>query len=492
MNRSILIITPYFAPQSHAAVFRAYKLAKLLPRFGWKPYVLTVDRNYLYNEDPGLLADLPAEVTVHTARYVEPTLRGLRMALGGRDRSFAALKREGSHGGAAAGAVGKAAGPGLASRLYRAALDRFAQSPHAHWTWRRPVVREARRLIREHDIPLVFTSANPFTCHRIGRTLQKDGTAWIADLRDPHAYFGPMHSRRPGVYARQRRLEEVAARHADAVTVASSAIAMILGDSYGPEILDRTHFIPTGLDQGLLDGPGHAPDRERPYLLFTGEYLPDYGPEFLECFAEALRSPEVRAASPKLLIVGRMDVNAPLVTPHVRRLWLEADVELRDHVPQRELYRLLQGASAGVLLSARNYRWWCLQAKLVDYLAMRKPVAAIVPDPSEARSRLNEARLGVFLDGDRHRAARMIGDLLLGRSDLGSPDEAACDRFLATTQVQAFAQLFESLLEGRADGPHPGAMSYGLGNEDSTSPQGRRGGRESSRADEPVAMGQGR
>ncbi len=51
MNRSILIVTPYFAPQSHAAVFRAYKLAKLLPRFGWKPYVLTVDTNYLYNED---------------------------------------------------------------------------------------------------------------------------------------------------------------------------------------------------------------------------------------------------------------------------------------------------------------------------------------------------------------------------------------------------------------------------------------------------------
>ena len=55
MSRSILIVTPYFAPQTHAAVFRAYKLAKYLPRFGWKPYVLTVDTNYLYNNDPELL-----------------------------------------------------------------------------------------------------------------------------------------------------------------------------------------------------------------------------------------------------------------------------------------------------------------------------------------------------------------------------------------------------------------------------------------------------
>ncbi len=51
MNKSVLIVTPFFAPQSHAAVFRAYKLAKYLPRFGWKPYVLTTDTNYKFNED---------------------------------------------------------------------------------------------------------------------------------------------------------------------------------------------------------------------------------------------------------------------------------------------------------------------------------------------------------------------------------------------------------------------------------------------------------
>ena len=46
MNRSVLIVTPFFAPQNHAAVFRAYKLAKYLPQFGWKPVVLTVDTQY--------------------------------------------------------------------------------------------------------------------------------------------------------------------------------------------------------------------------------------------------------------------------------------------------------------------------------------------------------------------------------------------------------------------------------------------------------------
>ena len=98
MKRSVLIVTPFFAPQNHAAVFRAYKLAKYLPQFGWKPIVLTVDTQYEFNEDAALLTDLPNEVEVIRARYIEPTLRGVRMALGGRDRTFKAT-RPGNAGG---------------------------------------------------------------------------------------------------------------------------------------------------------------------------------------------------------------------------------------------------------------------------------------------------------------------------------------------------------------------------------------------------------
>src|SRR5271170_4865002 len=91
MSRSVLIVTPFFAPQNHAAVFRAYKLAKYLPQFGWKPIVLTVDTQYEFNEDTALLTQLPEETEVVSARYIEPTLRAVRMALGGRDRKFKGL-----------------------------------------------------------------------------------------------------------------------------------------------------------------------------------------------------------------------------------------------------------------------------------------------------------------------------------------------------------------------------------------------------------------
>ncbi|MHB1557211.1 MAG: glycosyltransferase family protein, partial [Isosphaeraceae bacterium] len=279
MNRSILIVTPYFAPQSHAAVFRAYKLAKRLPRYGWKPYVLTVDTNYLYNEDWALTGALPPEVEVTTARYIEPTWRGLRMALGGEDRTFLAMKRRGAVRLSAEDGLTAAAVPrrSLSARLRDYVRERWQHAPDAYWTWYGPAVRAAQRLIREQEIPLVFTSANPYTCHRIGATLQREGCRWIADLRDPHTYCHHMHSRYNAVYARQRRLEETAVGRADALTVASSAIAMILSDTYGNEGARRARFIPTGLDEELLPPHGAARPRPFPYLLFSGEFLPDYG-----------------------------------------------------------------------------------------------------------------------------------------------------------------------------------------------------------------------
>jgi hypothetical protein len=69
-NKNILIITPFFAPESHAAVYRAHKLVKYLKKEGWSPIVLTVDTNYVYNEDPNLLEDLK-NVPIYKTRYIE-------------------------------------------------------------------------------------------------------------------------------------------------------------------------------------------------------------------------------------------------------------------------------------------------------------------------------------------------------------------------------------------------------------------------------------
>lgn len=456
-NKSVLIITPFFAPQSHAAVFRAYKLAKYLPQLGWKVFVLTVDTNYHFYEDQTLLADLPKEVSVHSSRYIEPTLRGVRMALGGKDRTFLA---ELSSGGIATPASGPAAirpEPRLATRMYQGLLERFAQAPDAYWTWKRGAVREALRLIDEHSIPLVMTSSPPYTTLEIGAELKRQrGVRWLADFRDPMTYHHRQRSHHARVYARQWEIEKLAYQEADAIIYAMSGGELIASDLHGPGYSEKLHFIPTGLDEALVPSkPAPVAKSDAPFILFVGEYLEGYGGGIFEIFAQALKDPRVSSRGLKFRLLGRKEINERVAGPHVDRLGLRDSVEFLTHVPQAEVYRQIQRAEAAVLCTATGYGWWILHAKLVDYLALRKPVLARVPDPSEARKWLTASGLGIFLDGDiGEAAARLAESLAEGPARRVRPVENVCSRFLASSQARAFSELFVSQLatQGLAKG----------------------------------------
>ena len=173
MNKNILIITPFFPPQTHAAVFRAFKLVKYLKRTGWNPIVLTVNRNYLYLEDPDLLDEVQ-DVPIYQANYIEPTLRGLRMLLGGEDTSLKAITAKAKTIGAQSKSTDTVTSnkQSLFGKFYKYILDRWIQVPDRFRFWERSAVRMGRKIIKEHDISIIYTTCLPFTSNRIGMRLK--------------------------------------------------------------------------------------------------------------------------------------------------------------------------------------------------------------------------------------------------------------------------------------------------------------------------------
>jgi glycosyltransferase involved in cell wall biosynthesis len=445
MNRSVLIVTPFFAPQNHSAMFRAYKLAKYLPQFGWKPIVLTVDTQYQYNEDPSLIPDLPQEVEVVRAPYVEPTLRGFRMALGGRDRTFKAMKEFGT---AQIGAATSPRNPG-ARRAYEYVVTNWLQIPDAYWTWAKAATAIGTKIIRDRNISVVYTTAPPYSSLVIGKALQSTGVKWVSDFRDPLAYTQRLSSNSARSYQRQRKIVKTALENADAVTVAASSFASIYHDMFGKRGVDPV-FIPTGMDVALIGPEPDGIEQRSPYLMFAGEYLPDYDTAFLDAFAGALKFPEVKKTGIKLLVVGTLELNRTRLMPLLDKFELRQHVEFLDQRPQRDVYKLLRRARAGVLIPGTRAYWWTTFAKMTDYIGMRKPVVAIVPDPSEARTALTRSHLGIFLDGSQERRVQILKDFLLGKYRMPVPDENECDRYTAHSQVQSFVEIFESLPKAKA------------------------------------------
>jgi hypothetical protein len=173
--------------------------------------------------------------------------------------------------------------------------------------------------------------------------------------------------------------------------------------------------------------------------------LPEYDTSFLEAFAGALQHEEIAKMRVKLLMVGTLEINRKRLAPFIDKFRLHHQIEFADQMSQSEVYKLLRGACAGLLIPGTHAFWWTSFAKMTDCIGMRKPVVAVVPDPSEARTALTRSRLGIFLDGSPRNRITILTDFLLGKYKLPVPDENECERYTARHQVKSFVELFESL-----------------------------------------------
>ncbi len=78
MNKTCIIVTPYFPPSTLAGVHRARHLAKHLPSAGWHPIILCVDERYHEQRlDPDLAGLVPdateiVKVSAIPAKYTRP------------------------------------------------------------------------------------------------------------------------------------------------------------------------------------------------------------------------------------------------------------------------------------------------------------------------------------------------------------------------------------------------------------------------------------
>jgi hypothetical protein len=442
----VLMMTPYFAPQTHAAMFRAHKLAKYLPRFGYRPVVVTTDVNYLYNEDQSLLSELDPVVQVHRARYVEPTARGVRMALGGRDRTFSALKGRPVP-------VDVRSTPAAPSPSSRASLSteltRVAgEWPDRYWTWAWSARKMCRDLIREQNIPLLYTSAVPVSPLAAAGALQGEfGLKWVADFRDPVGYGAKHSARGPVASLMEQRILQRAVRRADVVTGLASSYGGVFFDLFGLDE-SRYRFIPTGLDEAYL--PRREPEDVDPgMLLHVGEVMPNQSRHAFEVLARAQALAPERLGALRLVFVGRREVNMPRVHAITSTIadW-RLPLEFIDHVPQFEVYQLIGRARACLLIPGRNRYWWTNFAKLVDYIAMRAPVIADVPEISEARSELTKAGQGFFVEGvDVDRDAAALVRWLSEATRVADSDYSR--RYTALVQAESFARVFDEVLGKR-------------------------------------------
>ena len=272
--------------------------------------------------------------------------------------------------------------------------------PDENATWAITAIPAGIRLVREHGIDVVVSTSPPGSTHLIAAAIARaTGIRWVADLRDSlvaHAHRRADTTATKAKAALHERVARLVAGRADAITCVSEAISeetRALAPR-GPVVT-----IPNGADFDDVAGLERRPsDRFRHHA--HGELL--------------------RAARPAAVPAGARRLRTRRRGPLPRRLPRDRPGVGRDARARRPPQAPAVRAAHGVARAAAGLRGapaadprgraaaarGVLSGKVFEYVAVGRPILAVVPPDGAAAELIRETGAGVVAPPDDVGAIR--------------------------------------------------------------------------------------
>lgn len=331
-SEKVLFISYFFPPIGGGGVIRTLKFVKYLPKFGYKPYVLTVKEGFYPIQDKTLLEEIPKEVEVIRVNYFEPA-NWFKM--------------------------------GFWKSLFAYIIYPFFLIPDRQILWFFPALKEASKIIKKENIKLIFTSSAPNSDHLIGYFLKKHyQIKWVADFRDEWAnnplkkFPTPLHR------WLNKYWEKKVVKSADRVISVSEPITEYLRSIQSQEKKFMT--ITNGFDGQDFEGKNPKVFSKKFTIMFSGSV---YDLKIIEPFLDAIK--ELDLKNLKVEFVG-----------------------INKRVSHKDAVKKLFSANVLLLILSPIDRPGVITGKLFEYFAAKKPILALAPANTEAAKLIEKFKLG--------------------------------------------------------------------------------------------------
>jgi hypothetical protein len=310
-------------------------------------------------------------------------------------------------------------------------VQRFVRrlaTPDPQKVWLPFAMRRASRLIAKHRIDTVILSVPPFSELALAAPLKSrfPGLRVVTDFRDEWLDFTLESVESAGAVEKRDaavRLEREAVEASDLVLSVTATWTEKIRRRYPDQPAEKFRCLPNGYEDDVrLDFRPRAHRGERLVMTYMGTVYARavYSPEpFLEAL-EGLEA-EVRDGL-ELRFIGRVE-------PEVDHLLRNRGycVVCYGFLPQGEGMRLLEETDL-LLLFARDPSWQ--PAKLLEYVAIGKPILAVAPPEGEAAGLIRRTGTGVTAAPEDAEGIREIVRKMVRRHRAGKPweihpDEAA-------------------------------------------------------------------
>lgn len=345
--RKVLVIAYYFPPMGLSGVQRTAKFVKYLPKYGWKPTVLTVTPTGYYAVDTTLLAEVEeAGTEIVRASSLDP------------NRLF---KKQG---------VVK-----MPSERVRKILQFGGDAlfiPDTKIGWKSKALTAAQELLRREHFDVIFATAPPQTDFLIGEALKKEfRIPLVLDYRDawldyPFKYYPtPLH--RYLHYRLEKRVLKVADKIVVTVRrVKESILKHYLNLDYHDVIIIPQGYDPDDFETLAAPKPSA---RRKMRMTHAGTFYAERNPSVIfQALHNLFRDvPQMRGRLELDLIGNVREEDQNLVS----RLGLQNEVKFLGYLDHKECTRHLQESDVLWLVLDNDYQ---SPGKLYEYFGTRKPI----------------------------------------------------------------------------------------------------------------------
>lgn len=448
---NILMILYYYPPKGGIGVLRNVKFAKYLSKIGYNVHVLTVNKEQSGHViDHSLDSDIIAGINIHRSpihegRLIEKLISTISKSSDGRTSQVNTNKpiKPSNPVKSIIKGIGKKIFFDIYSLIY---------IPDAQRGWINFAVDACRRIIKENNINIIYTTSSPYSSHLIGYKLAREfSVKWVADFRDPwvsnsfvdYNYF---------IKKANNYLEKKVIIKADRITSVSQPIIDDFVKRYPHEKSDKFAVVTNGYDEeDFKNLTFKSPSLKNKFtVLYSGTLYGKESPDFLfKAVEELILRKRIDGNLIKIRFVGEMGSKQKEVFSYYKNIYPEV-YERRDFVSHDESLKELTKSDLLLLIiddAPGNERIYT--GKIFEYIRTGKPVLAIVPD-GVARDLIIDTRAGYVVYPSKLEEIEEVFysayiDFLDGNRDF-NPDWAKIREFSRERQAEKLDKIIRSII----------------------------------------------
>lgn len=414
--KNVLFVSYTFPPLLAPGSFHCLRAVRHLPKYGWNPIVVTVDEKYSsFPKDFDLLNTLPKDLKIFSTKTVE-----YRLLL----------------------------------KIINRTLPWLLAVPDQQIGWYPFAMAQSKRLLKEFKIDLIYTRANPFTCHMVGLALKKQtNLPWVTHFSDPWTdsqYFKKYNKLQHNI---NKSLEQQTVALADAIVFTNEQAKDLVMHKY-PQYQHKGFVIPQGFDRELVEEVKKSDllkqltaVKKSFRMVYTGNFYGERNPVNLMSAVSKIKSshPDL-VANLEILLVGEVE-NKHIQT--IAESGLNNSIKIVKTVPYRESIAYMLSADLLLLIDAPNDKPSpFLPSKLIEYVSTNKPILGLTPVTGAAAELLKQTNNSVVAPEDKSGIEKQLINILSSTTKIAEQDYSKLSsKYDSIYTTQQLSEIFDSVVK---------------------------------------------